>query len=114
MECHRALMKTKPLAGARGSVPATRRQFLSAALAIPGKGEKRITGSFVNDSFTRGHQLRDRTLAVTPKQTVKIPLVIVGGGVAGLSAAWHLDKRGFHDFVLLEMENDAGGNSRWG
>ena len=34
--------------------------------------------------------------------------------MAGLNAAWHLDKRGFHDFVLLEMERQAGGNSRWG
>jgi len=24
-----------------------------------------------------------------------------------------LDKRGIHDFVLLEMESQAGGNSRW-
>ncbi len=31
-----------------------------------------------------------------------------------MNAAWHLDKRGFHDFVLLEMEQQAGGNSRWG
>src|SRR5208337_369524 len=32
----------------------------------------------------------------------------------GLNSAWHLDKRGFRDFVLLEMEQQAGGNSRWG
>ena len=25
-----------------------------------------------------------------------------------------LSKRGFRDFVLLEMEPQAGGNSRWG
>jgi glycine/D-amino acid oxidase-like deaminating enzyme len=41
-------------------------------------------------------------------------MVIVGGGVAGLSAAWELDRKGFRDFVLLEMEQQAGGNSRWG
>ncbi len=39
--------------------------------------------------------------------------MIVGGGVAGLSAAWRLAKKGFRDFVLLEMESQAGGNSRW-
>jgi phytoene dehydrogenase-like protein len=38
----------------------------------------------------------------------------VGGGIAGLSAAWRLQKRGFRDFRLLEMEPGAGGNSRWG
>ena len=49
-----------------------------------------------------------------PEARIRIPIVIVGGGIAGLSAAWRLDKRGFHDFVLLEMEPHAGGNSRWG
>jgi hypothetical protein len=40
--------------------------------------------------------------------------VIIGAGVAGLSAAWRLAKRGFRDFVVLEMESGPGGNSRWG
>ena len=34
--------------------------------------------------------------------------------MAGLNAAWRLNKRGFRDFVLLEMEAQPGGNSRWG
>ena len=93
----------------------SRRQFLSAALVgLSAKAERTITGSFVNDAFPLGHKLRDRTLAVSPKHSVKIPIVIVGGGIAGLSAAWRLDKRGFRDFVLLEMEREVGGNSRSG
>ncbi len=40
--------------------------------------------------------------------------MIVGGGIAGLSAAWRLHKKGFTDFVFLEMNDQAGGNSRWG
>ena len=40
--------------------------------------------------------------------------MIVGAGVAGLSAAWRLDKRGFRDFVVLELAQQAGGNARWG
>jgi protoporphyrinogen oxidase len=40
--------------------------------------------------------------------------VIVGGGVAGLSAAWHLLKSGCRDFVLLELEASAGGTARSG
>ena len=39
--------------------------------------------------------------------------VIVGGGIAGLSAAWRLQKRGA-EFVVLEMEETAGGNARSG
>jgi hypothetical protein len=31
-----------------------------------------------------------------------------------LSAAWQLERRGCHDFVLLELEREAGGNARGG
>ena len=34
--------------------------------------------------------------------------------MAGLSAAWRLDKRGFRDFALLEMLKQPGGNARSG
>ena len=95
-----------------------RRKFLglgSAALVgLSLKSEKRIEGGFVNDSFQMGHLLRDRAMFPPPKQTEKVPVVIVGGGIAGLSAAWRLGKRGFTDFVLLEMNQQPGGNARWG
>jgi hypothetical protein len=38
----------------------------------------------------------------------------VGAGVAGLSAGWYLARNGFQDFEILELENEAGGNSRFG
>ena len=92
-----------------------RRTFLSAGLVgLTAKAERRIEGSFVNESFPLGHRLRDHKQFRTPARKVRSPIVIVGGGIAGLSAAWRLDKLGFHDFVLLEMEPQAGGNSRWG
>lgn len=94
---------------------ADRRQFLSAALiGLPAKAERKITGRIVDESHLMGHRLRDRQKFAQPKQQVKVPLVIVGGGIAGLSAAWRLRKRGFHDFVILELEKEAGGNSRYG
>jgi len=93
----------------------TRRQFLSAALVgLARKTDRPIAGGFIDDGHQMGHRLRDRALFSPAKQTVKIPVVIVGGGIAGLSAAWRFDKRGFRDFVLLEMEERAGGNARWG
>jgi len=94
---------------------ANRRQFLSAALiGLTAKSEPRIAGDFVNDAFPLGHRIRDHAHFETPRRTEKFPIVIVGGGIAGLSAAWRLQKRGFQDFVVLEMEPQAGGNSRWG
>ena len=93
----------------------TRRQFLSAALVgLARKTDRPITGGFIDDGHLLGHRLRDRAAFPRPRQTVRIPIVIVGGGIAGLSAAWRLDKRGFRDFVLLEMGDRAGGNTRWG
>ncbi|PYU83983.1 MAG: hypothetical protein DMG51_11265 [Acidobacteria bacterium] len=100
------------------SLKLARRKFVglgSAALAgLLLKGDKRIEGSFVNDSFPRGHLLRGRAGFPPGKRVEKIPVVIVGGGIAGLSAAWRLQKRGFSDFVLLEMSSQPGGNARWG
>jgi glycine/D-amino acid oxidase-like deaminating enzyme len=78
------------------------------------KAERVVAGGFVNDGFALGHVLRDRVALPPARQTLRVPVAIVGGGMAGLSAAWRLHKRGFRDFVLLEMEPDAGGNSRWG
>ncbi len=94
--------------------PVTRRVFSAALIGLTGKAESRIGGSFVNDGFPMGHRLRDHAAFQTPARQIRAPIVIVGGGMAGLSAAWRLDKRGFHDFALLEMEPQAGGNARWG
>jgi len=93
----------------------SRRQFLSAALVgLSRKTDRPIAGGFMNDGHNSGHQLRDRRSFSAAKHAVKIPVVIVGGGIAGLSAAWRLNKRGFRDFTLLEMAEHAGGNARWG
>ena len=92
-----------------------RRHFLSAALVgLTRKSGRPVAGAFADNSHIIGHQLRDRHAFPAPKQTIKMPVVIAGGGVAGLSAAWRLSKRGFHDFIVLEMERRAGGNSLWG
>jgi len=95
-----------------------RRDFLrtgsAALIGLSLKSERKIEGSFVNEAAAAGHLLRDRKPFPPPKQTLKLPVVIVGGGIAGLSAAWRLRKQGFKDFVLLEMNAAAGGNARSG
>lgn len=42
---------------------------------------------------------------------IKKKIVIAGGGLTGLSAAWHLQKRG-RPFLLFEKEKEAGGLCR--
>ena len=72
----------------------------------------RITGAIVGASHKVGHRLRAGDLP-EPQETRAVPVVIVGAGIAGLSVGWKLAKSGFRDFEILELEPEAGGNSRW-
>lgn len=60
-----------------------------------------------------GHRLRDGGFPA-PSAVRKTGVLIVGGGVSGLSAAWRLSQAGRDDYTVLEMESEAGGNSRAG
>lgn len=77
--------------------------------------ERPIRGGIVGGTRSLGHRLRDPGfLAGEPASAETMDVVIVGGGIAGLSAAWWLDRNGIGDFRVLELEEAAGGNSRWG
>lgn len=92
-----------------------RRAFLAGA-ALPLAGCDRapaIAGGFNGISHERGHLLRSAQ-SQAPAITRRTGVVIAGGGVAGLAAARALRQRGVDDFVLLELEDSAGGNSRAG
>ncbi|HWC44907.1 MAG TPA: NAD(P)-binding protein, partial [Casimicrobiaceae bacterium] len=86
----------------------TRREFLAGVVAAPAlvrltsKSPRPITGGFVEDGMTLGHSLRDGASATRrATERRRVSIAIVGGGIAGLSAAWELDRRGFRDFVVL-------------
>ena len=104
----------------RGRRP-TRRDVLAggaigaAAFALGGCGRsRRIEGRIVGASDARGHRLRSRTPlpAVTVREDVSV--AIVGGGVAGLSAAWRLARAGVTGYAVLELEDLPGGTSASG
>ena len=59
------------------------------------------------EHFEICHQLRDGHHFDLPASTAKADIVIVGGGVAGLSAAYYLRGKGW---LLLETEDHFGGN----
>ena len=72
-------------------------------------------GEIIGTSDVFGHRLRDGLHVEVPQDVwSNIPLVIVGGGVAGLTAAWRLQSSGFKDFILIELESAPGGTSRSG
>ena len=93
----------------------SRRAFLSASLlGMTCKSRRGPFGTLVDDGGARGHRLRSAIVTGARRRNERKPIVIIGGGIAGLSAAWRLQQRGFIDFAVLEMEPRAGGNSRWG
>jgi glycine/D-amino acid oxidase-like deaminating enzyme len=72
-----------------------------------------FTGSIVGPSLDLGHRLLNGEFPA-PRREQKIPLVIVGGGIAGLSAGWKLAKAGWQEFVICELEPEVGGVARSG
>lgn len=94
-----------------------RRQLLvSSALPLLGCGQPppQLDGGYGGSHPDRGHLLRGARLQGARGETRRTQVVIAGGGVAGLAAARALRQRGVEDFVLLELEDSAGGNSRGG
>src|SRR3954468_9539876 len=100
----------------------TRRELLAAFLGAPFalaacRTRGRVTplpeGVIVGASDRVGHALRDG-LRPEPETWESAGVCIVGGGVAGLAAAWRFLRAGFEDFVLLELEGEPGGTARSG
>lgn len=102
----------------------TRREVLAAFLGVPAalaacRSQQEVPGfpdgEIIGASDGIGHRLRDG-VRIEPSSIRwnNARVVIVGGGIAGLSAAWRMLQAGFDDFVLLELEPAPGGTSRSG
>lgn len=61
------------------------------------------------EHFEVCHQIRDGHVFERPEPTKKVGVVIIGGGVGGLSAGYFLG--GSKDWLLLEKEDHFGGNA---
>lgn len=99
----------------------TRRDFIAMMLGAPiamacrGSAPARLPpGTLVETGMVRAHAaVRDGNVpAVTQWRQHRV--VIVGSGVAGLSAAWELRRRGIADVVVLELDDAIGGTARGG
>ena len=99
-----------------------RRQLLTALLGWQfansvgcGMSNPPPAGELKHTRFDVGHLLRDGVESgLKPDNYESVGVTIVGGGIAGLAAAWRLRRAGFNDFVLAELESDPGGTARGG
>jgi len=99
-----------------------RREFLASTFAVsatslagcaPPSVPPLPPGEVYGAALELGHLLREPKFP-PPSETRRVPVVVVGAGIGGLAAGWKLAKAGFADFLMVELEAEAGGNSRAG
>ena len=101
------------------STPAWRRRTLLAAAALaPLAGctpsPAPYDGGWVGANAERGHRLRSTKSGALPVPAVqrRAGALVVGAGISGLAAARELIRAGIADVQVLDLEDEAGGNSR--
>ncbi|MEO8299460.1 MAG: FAD-dependent oxidoreductase [Burkholderiales bacterium] len=96
-----------------------RRQWLqaAAALSLPvaaQEGAPAPPARWLGGPSERGHRLRETKSGRWPgvAQNHRAQVLVIGAGVAGLAAARALVRLGVDDVQVLELDDEAGGNSR--
>lgn len=101
----------------------SRRELLTAFLGAPFAlaacrsvtPDRFPDGDIVGQNVELGHVLRSgRGFEVADDNWENRQVAIIGGGIAGLTAAWKLKKSNVNDLVLLELEKSIGGTSQSG
>lgn len=100
----------------------SRRSFLKASFFV-GLGTSflysckeignRIFLKLTGTNHILAHRLRFKDFP-KPSENIDISYLIIGAGVTGLSAAYKLKSSGIEDFIVIDLEDEVGGNSRAG
>ncbi|SMC26464.1 NAD(P)-binding Rossmann-like domain-containing protein [Andreprevotia lacus DSM 23236] len=61
--------------------------------------------------MAEGHALRDRKALPAPSAELHTDVLILGSGIAGLTAGWRLAQQGYQDFLLLSGPEPHGNAS---
>lgn len=62
-----------------------------------------------------GHLLREDWPAnISVRKIIETDILIIGGGISGLSAAYFLQKNNYTNYILAELDEQPGGNSKSG
>ena len=73
-----------------------------------------VPGEIRGASINVGHRLRNANLEQSSGPPKRVPILIVGAGASGLSAAWRLDGLGEGRYELLDLEPHLGGTACFG
>ncbi|SFE39323.1 NAD(P)-binding protein [Spirosoma endophyticum] len=88
----------------------------AATLSCSSRSTSHIQGGMVGANHQAGHKLRNipalYKLPISERLTTDV--LIIGGGVSGLSARRWLNQKGIRDVLLLEMDAKTGGNAAYG
>lgn len=98
----------------------TRRELLAALVGAPlaaaacRRRPRRHAGRIVGARDDLGHRVLSGSASSVASSPERVPIVIVGAGPSGLSAAWQLERAGEKRFLVLDLEPRAGGTSTFG
>ncbi len=87
---------------------------LAALLAACGRRSSDIEIAWRGPDPAVAHRLRTEYKPQAPARTITVDVAIIGGGVAGLSAAWWLARDNKQSLAVLDMQDAPGGNARGG
>jgi phytoene dehydrogenase-like protein len=86
---------------------------LAAGCGARDNGPPPWTARWLGAQAERGHRLRGlHADAPVPARQRRASVVVIGAGIAGLSAARALAQAGVDDVQILDLEDEPGGNSR--